>query len=330
MARPRTESTEGFGSDSFLDIVCNMVGIIILLVLVVGLRIKDAPISLAAEASAAESTADAPSPPPDLRALTEQISQQQSALSGSEEERRALEERLRAAREAAAKQEQENLSANQQLAQSRQWQAELLKAKLAKEQQLRALAGAVQAVPGAKPAKTVQLETFPAPVSQVVTGKEAHFQVLGGRVVHVPFAALLSKFEADARAKLQASPSTTQIEAVVGPIENFNLRYVLNQVGYGPKGPRFALERLSFIPLSNQLGEPVAQALAPSSQFRQVLASYDPNVATITFWTYQDSFDAFRQLRKEVYLLGYSVASRPMPIGQLISGSPDGTKSSAQ
>src|SRR5687767_12300295 len=37
---PRTEATEGFGSDSFLDVVANMVGILIILVMVVGLRIR--------------------------------------------------------------------------------------------------------------------------------------------------------------------------------------------------------------------------------------------------------------------------------------------------
>jgi hypothetical protein len=326
MARPRTAPTEGFGSDSFLDIVCNMVGIIILLVLVVGLRIKDTPISLTNDAVAAEASASQTAPPADLRSLEQQIQEAQAALSGVEQTQHALEQQLIAARQAASAKEQGNRQLNAQLAQTQQWQTDLQNALLAKQQQLRSLAMAVQAVSGARPAKTVQVEAYPAPVSRTVEGSEAHFQILADRVVHVPFAALVNKFKADARAKVQASPSSTQIEAVVGPIENFNLRYVLNQAGHG----RFALERFSFIPLSNRMGETVTEALAASSRFRQVLASYDPNRTTITFWTYQDSFDAFRQLRKEVYMLGYSVASRPMPIGQLISGSPDGSKSAAQ
>jgi len=326
MSRPRTESTEGFGSDSFLDIVCNMVGIIILLVMAVGLRVKDAPFSLAADRPATESALEAAGPPPSLSALQMQVEQQQSALAAAEHESQSLAQQLIQARQTATAQEEENRRLNEQLAAGERWQTELRDAVLTKEQQLRELALAVQAVPGARLAKTVQLETFPAPVSRTVEGEEAHFQILGGRVVHVPFKPLVEKFKADARAKVQASPHSTQIEAVVGPVGNFNLRYVLNQVGHG----RFALERFSFIPLSNRLGETAAEALAASSQFRQVLASYDPNRTTITFWTYPDSFDAFRQLRKEAYVLGYSVACRPLPIGQLISGSPDGSKSVAQ
>ncbi len=326
MARPRTESTEGFGSDSFLDIVCNMVGIIILLVLVVGLRIRDAPLSLAADATAAEPAPGAAPPPADVRILEQQMGQQRSALVASEAARQSLEGQLHATRQAALRQEQANRHAQQHVIQRQQSHSQLEAAVQARRQQLEALRLAVQSVPGAQPAKMVQVEAYPAPVSKTVDNDEAHFQVLGDRVVHVPFAALVDKFKLDARGKVQASPHSTEIEAVVGPIGDFNLRYVLNQVGHG----RFALERFSFIPASNRLGESAAEALAPSSQFRRVLASYDPNRTTITFWTYEDSFDTFRQLRKEVYLLGYSVASRPLPIGQLISGSPDGTKSAAQ
>ena len=42
---PRTirESDAGFGSDSFLDVIANMVGILIILVVVVGIRVKQMP-----------------------------------------------------------------------------------------------------------------------------------------------------------------------------------------------------------------------------------------------------------------------------------------------
>lgn len=326
MARPRPQNTEGFGSDSFLDIVCNMVGIIILLVLVVGLRIKDAPLTMAAEVTPAEPAVDSAVPPAGLRELEAGVRQQQAALAAANAAGRTLEGQLHAARQAAAQQERTNHDAQQFVIQRQQSQSQLQAALLARQQQLEALRRAVQFVPDAPPAKMVRVEAYPAPVSKTVDDDEAHFQILGDRVVHVPFAALVDRFKADARNKVQASPSSTQIEAVVGPIGDFNLRYVLNQVGHG----RFALERFSFIPASNRLGETAAEARAPSSQFRRVLASYDPNRTTITFWTYQDSFETFRQLRKEVYLLGYSVASRPLPIGQLISGSPDGTRSAAQ
>src|SRR5215467_1261972 len=43
MARKIRESEAGFGSDSFLDVIANMVGILIILVVVVGIRVKQMP-----------------------------------------------------------------------------------------------------------------------------------------------------------------------------------------------------------------------------------------------------------------------------------------------
>jgi hypothetical protein len=45
---------------------------------------------------------------------------------------------------------------------------------------------------------------------------------------------------------------------------------------------------------------------------------------------YPDGFDAFRQIRQDLYRRGYVIAARPLPPGSPISGSPDGTKSAAQ
>jgi hypothetical protein len=323
MARPRKDNTEGFGSDSFLDIVCNMVGIIILLVLVVGLRIKDAPIS-AAETASTEAAADASPLSPALEPLQDSVHSQQAALANADQEKQALEEQLRTARRAAEAEEQQGRRLNDQLTRAQQWQNDLQQALLAKQQQLRALAAAVQAVPGARPAKTVQLEAYPAPYLKKVEGKEAHFRVLGGRVVYVPFEELLEKAAPDARDKFFLSPGSTEIESMVGPVHGFNVSYVLRR-NKGMLDYCF-----TFIPLSDRLGETVGEALAPSSQFRRILASKDPKSTTITFWTYQDSFEGFRQLRKEAYLLGYAVANRPMRIGQLIQASRDGSRSETQ
>jgi hypothetical protein len=82
--------------------------------------------------------------------------------------------------------------------------------------------------------------------------------------------------------------------------------------------------------VANQVGETAAEALAEGSEFRQSLRKLRPGYHTITMWLYPDSFDAFRQIRKELYRLGYMVAARPLPPGTPISGSPDGSKSAAQ
>jgi hypothetical protein len=332
MARARTENSEGFGTDSFLDIVCNMVGIIILLVLVMGLRVKEGPISLAAEtaplvaesepepaAPAAEHASAEPqsskAPSPELRAIESEIDRGRAAIIGAEQDRRTLEQRLFAARQATATREQEIKQLREQLAGAEQWQTQMQKDLLAKQEQLRLLASAVQAVPGAKPAKTVQLEAYPAPFLKQVDTKEAHFRILGGRVVYMPVDELMVKAKIDAEVKMEQTPGSTEIESQVGPIQGFTVSYVLRR-----HDGRVDDYWFTFISESVHIGETTAEALAPSSQFRSILlrVSKDPRITTITFQVYQDSFEAFRQLRKEVYLLGFNVANWPRKLGDHI------------
>jgi hypothetical protein len=74
----------------------------------------------------------------------------------------------------------------------------------------------------------------------------------------------------------------------------------------------------------------VDQAVLPASELRRVLKRFSPATATVTIWTYPDSFAEFRQLKKALFDLGYSSAGRPLPAGVLIGGSPTGSKSAAQ
>ena len=53
-----------------------------------------------------------------------------------------------------------------------------------------------------------------------------------------------------------------------------------------------------------------------------MLGAFNPNAVTVTVWVYPDSFPEFRELKEELYQLGFLTASRPMPDGQPISGSP--------
>jgi len=84
------------------------------------------------------------------------------------------------------------------------------------------------------------------------------------------------------------------------------------------------------VPLSQDLGEPADMALAEDSDFRRALRQFRPGRHTVTIWLYGDSFAAFRQVRQELYRLGYAVAARPLPADTPIGGSPEGSKSAAQ
>jgi hypothetical protein len=78
------------------------------------------------------------------------------------------------------------------------------------------------------------------------------------------------------------------------------------------------------------MGETIDEAMDPQSNLRAVLARHKSRDTTITLWTYPDSFGEFRRLKKELYLLGFPIAGRPLPADAPIGGSPRGSKSAAQ
>jgi hypothetical protein len=90
------------------------------------------------------------------------------------------------------------------------------------------------------------------------------------------------------------------------------------------------LARFVLVPVAGVMGERVADALAADSDFRRRLQSYDPKTTTITIWCYPDSFDSFRDIKRELYRLGFRTAGRPLPEGHPIGGSPEGSRSVAE
>lgn len=79
--RRRCESEIAFGSDSFLDVVTNVVGIVIILIVIVGVRVKNAPASSVTENDAALAS--------ERTVLFEEWSQQRSEIEEENSRRRA-------------------------------------------------------------------------------------------------------------------------------------------------------------------------------------------------------------------------------------------------
>jgi hypothetical protein len=124
----------------------------------------------------------------------------------------------------------------------------------------------------------------------------------------------------------------------VGPLGGFRLQYELERVevpvrgrgGYGQMASLVQLTQWRLMPEVEALGETLSEALAQGSKFRLALAGANPRQTTITVWAYEDSFDDFRTLKKELFALGFATAGRPLPMEIRIGGSPQGTKSAAQ
>jgi hypothetical protein len=330
----KSEATEGFGSDSFLDVVANMVGILIILVMIVGLRIKHE----------AEKT---PTPAPDtqtaervLEPLRTQGARIQKDFDKLLEEMRKLyeissmryDEREQLSYDAAAAEEAVKRR-RAELASGEREQFDAQQALLTEEMRLKELEAKIRFLSAAAPQAAVKIKTYPTPLSRTVHGREAHFQLLGGRIVYVPLNELVDEVKHSVQSRAYRLRDLAEITETVGPIGNFRLRYSLERIDIpnGPVGQALVrTKEMTLVPTSSDLGETVDEALAPRSEFRRTVGDIDPKRVTVTFWTYPDSFAAYRTLRELLYEQGYTVAGRPLPMGQPISGSPYGSKTAAQ
>lgn len=324
MKRPKAEEGDGFGSDSFLDIVANIVGILIILVTVVGVRVQHAPALSSSPAVATEQVDLAPLQS-QVSALQQEIdaNQQQLATARDQQQRSKNDADALAARlvDSELSLAQDRDAIMRRAEQVEKLEAEVM-ARRAANQQLAAKLNET------KPPEQqiVKIDSYATPLSRSVDGKEAHFQLLGNRLVYVPMEELLQQMKNDGQHLLREDRTSPMLSATVGPSGGFRLHYTMKRESIG-----FArLLSFALTPEARNLGEPIEQALDGRSQFRLALSRFDPENVTITVWTYPDSFGAFRALKKELHRLGYAMAGRPLPFGEPIGGSPQGTRSSAQ
>ena len=320
--------------DSFLDIVANIVGILIILVMVVSLRARNAP---------DEPTAgDTPSLPQSSLQIDHTALQQDVARLALESVRMddfiavRSEERNRLALMVAEGEDQ--VAAARNAMKNRDRELYDLKTKVQHVRgELRQMETKQLRAAAAEP-KSKEIENLPTPIGKSVFGKEAHFQILGGRIIQVPIDALFEEARLQARQKVWKLDKLHEATETVGPKGGFHMRYTLEKLNIPPE-VRQATRRSGYmirsklwelIPTNTKLGESLEVALERDSSFRQVLAKYDPTITTITLWTYPDSFEAFRAVKKELFELGFQAAARPLPSGVRIAGSPTGSRSTAQ
>lgn len=69
---------------------------------------------------------------------------------------------------------------------------------------------------------------------------------------------------------------------------------------------------LLFEPLSNNIGETATKLTAANSAYQQVLSKSNPNKDYLAFIVRPDSFEAFRDARKQAWEAGYEVGWEPL------------------
>ncbi len=340
MTRRNSAAVEAPGQDSFLDIVANLVGILIILVMVIGVQAKDAMLDAAPEiveeAPAPESTIDiqaaqsaAAAVEHDVHQLSRKIERQAFEVEYRRKERDKIQLLLTAA-EQGLEENRQQLNAEQQ--KEFDAQRELIAARA----ELSQLESNVQAAEGAIP-QTAIIEHLPTPMAKTVFGKELHFRLADQRLTYVPWDDLVDKLQDEARQKMWRLKDATEMTETIGPIGGFLMRYQLVRTQHSMETragtavqQRVELDNFVLTPVGDDLGEPLAEAFLEGSQLQSILARHDPQKTTITVWTYSNSFNEFRTLKKELFARGYLTASRPLPDGIPIGGSPRGTRSAAQ
>jgi hypothetical protein len=327
MKRSASQSTDEVGSDSFLDIVSNVVGILIILVMVTSARVRHAIMeSRSEEASAAASGADSDWERDKQAALRKAGHVQELARTSADVDQRLVvaqreraelgtlirtaELQLEQERGQMTAAEREALDVAQALAQGRSRLSEL------RRQQFSAVS---------QPPPEVKIESYPTPLSKQVFAHEQHFRLLGGRLCYVPFDELKDALMDQRRQLVWQLRDLPEVTGSVGPIGGFRLDYHFVRTSVGGE-----LRQATFFPIQGELGEPFTAAMQPGSEFRRRIERQDRAGTTITVWTYPDSFKEFRVLKKELYEMGFAVAARPMHEDGRIGFSPKGSRSAAE
>jgi hypothetical protein len=346
MIRRRRRSREiAFSFDSFLDVVANVVGIILRLILVawVGARAYKGPPPIV------------PTPIDDVREPIEAIAplpEPQDPLSAELERQRrelaaaqaALLEQLRQwdlSRDEGLKvaSEVSSLTARHQELSAMRGRADKsasgqqedargasLSMEELRERSCKLLAeiGELKRAPSTK--HTLRYRT---PVSHPLQTEELIVECRHGKVSVVDIGRLVEEAQRDVRGKLDQLRTSPEIRDTTQSIGAFRLRYLverdsdtMDNLGAGGAARNSFQAHLTYWevdPVMEDRGETAETALHPGSAFRRVMDALEPNQTAVTFWVYPDSFAAYRRLRDYLHDRDLVVAGRPLPEGHPIA-----------
>jgi hypothetical protein len=333
------------GQDSFIDVVCNMVGILIVLVMIVGVRATGADSE--PQSTASPIRAAAGYKPADADAVSELSDRQRQALRAQREIEDAV-QRLA------------DLGAQSTLVDARRQQLSLVKAaveqdvqqrrsKLTAEEQRqfdvqRQIAEAevklhqlTQEQISLVAASTVieEIECVPTPIAREVTGESVHIQLRNGLLAVLPTDELLAEVHRRGFDYLRGGLNhRNYAEEMFGPIDGFRMRVLVarreeQRIPGAPMEPdddRPGLFlKFNFFPTSDDLGQPIEQALLPDSKFMLTLRSAKTAAPSVVAWVYGDSYAELRTLKRAMWKVGTPLAVNPMvegyPIGFVSGGS---------
>lgn len=379
MAKKKQQEV-GFGSDSFLDVLCNMVGILVILIVIAGVQASRAPVvlpELAAKVEPAPPTVlddpiklgepqtmewavEAPPPvvvkelPPPVRPaplapldppkeLVQESQTIQADLNVLTIKLQDVDAQANAASQRITDKEKEVADAQKRLAQISIDQQAIADAVTEKQQSLTSMVATLATLEKElRYARTTApkvkiLKHSTTPVSRYVNGTEVHFRLANNKVSVVPVEMLVERLQAQIQRQRDFLLSREYFEGAVGPIDGYKMEFTIERAKPTPSEELNMAGRLIKMEVTGwqirvepgAIEETAEQALTQGSNYLRTVESAGP-IAALTLWVYPDSFEAHRALQEYAQARGWSIASRPLPEGVPIAGSPKGTKSLAQ
>lgn len=346
MIRRRRRVKEiAFSFDSFLDVVANVVGIIIRMILVVWVgarayttvQFQNAPSHPTESAQVQQETDPLQH---ELEKHRRELAQAQARLldqlghmDRASEQRQLSEQELAGLQVRRKDLESEIATLDPQMAGQRGKLAAISLEELRlREKKLKDEIAELE-----KQGPQKQALRYRAPVSKPIQTEELIFECQGGRVAFVDIGAFLDDIRRGMRDKSDQLKSRWEVQDVTGAIGAFRLRYTIERErGIGLPVPdaessfRYGVTAWVVEPMLPTRGDSLEKALAPGSEFRQIVDLLDAQYTTVTFCVYPDSFGLFRQLRDYLYQRDLVVAGRPLPEGAPIAASRNGTLSRGQ
>lgn len=339
----RRGSDDSPGHDAFLDIVANLVGILIILVVVVGTHAGASIVGASQESEAtmearkSESKQDLDVEKQKSHALLADNRQLRNIIENEHQFYLAAQEKRKELLIQLSEVESETKTQISELELKEQEQVQALQRSLELKSQLAEVERELTAIESDQSVSKKSIIHYPTPLAKTVFREEVHCRVLNGRVVWVPLNELVSEMRREWKLKSEKLKTADETVETVGPVGSFRLQYTLagsdveeiTEAGR-IQGRSIEFRRFVILPTRDGLGEMVGNALEPGSEFQRELERFDAKKTTVSIWVYSNSYDEFNQLKDFLRERGYETAVWPLGMGKLISGGPNGYRSTAQ
>ena len=321
--------------DCFLDLIADLLGVVIVLVVIVGARshasakvevadrirneteLLDTPVSRAKQLDL------------DLQQQAKELQQYEYEIAMRDAERMMIVDRVTVAEQIAEQElqkvdssQREDLSTDFEMSELQKQLADLLKQQ-----------GDVQALEQT----TAVLQHLPTPMAKTVFGRELHVVMRDGNVSVIPWERLITTLKSEVRHTVERNSQKNRMVNQLGPIDGFMMTYSLkSQSGVFSDGrstrlgKSVELEKFELDPTPEVVRETADQSLAAGGRLRVELAANSSKQTTVTVWVYPDSFEQFRNLKERLFMEGYLCAARPLPFNVRVGASPRGSSSTAQ